>query len=945
MVWDYYLHNREATSILAAIKHLFSLLDTQFQIRPRALETDNEFARVTAIQDFCSGKGTKIEPSAPDTPAQNGGAERSGGVIKEKARAMRIGANLPAQLWPETTRAAVYLNNRSPKLIYDWRSPYERFHAMLAQEDTSKPRSKQPCQSHLKVYGCKAFAMTRAALKGQEKTKRLAPRAWVGYLVGYSSTNIYRIWNPVTNQVVATRDVVFNEKQVFPGNLEAIKTELAEVDLEELKGWLNAKDQADDSINQVQVDEDEEPVATANSAHEDEGVLEVDEEEEHIEDTIVVKGDDSGTFPEFYPTPPPSPPGDLLAAAFAGIYTSRPPQPQRRRPRIEPMHAAFHAGTLASIVETDGKPTTRASAARARRKPQKWRSGNQSITAELLDHLRKQPGGLATLHESQLPPPPRWHPDLYKHPLGKLFLQAEEDHLQSHHEMGSWTETPRRQGSARNKQILGCMWVYTYKFNTRGYLAKCKARLVVRGDQQIRSHAEENYSATLAVRSLRTTLALAARFDLELIQFDAVNAFVNAKIDDEVYMEMPGGYRKPGRVLKLQKALYGLRQSPLLWQKELQATLVSLGFKPVPHEPCMMMKDQCIVFYYVDDIVIAYRRQKQAAVDKLITGLQSKYRLTGGNELRWFLGIEVHRDRRKRLIWLAQTSYIEKITKLTRSEAQPRTPMATVEQLPFDGIASHSSTTLYQRKVGSALYAAVTTRPDIAFAVSRLARFNQNPGPEHHEAIDRVLRYLYTTRFLALQLGGGDDLRVASDASFADNSIDRKSSQGYAITLFGGLIAWRASKQDTVTTSTTEAELLALAQAAKEGLFAQRLLTEMDVQLDDSLITIECDNTQTIRLVNAEVATLQTKLRHVDIHNHWLRQEAARGRINVEYVPSKQMVADGLTKPLTADNHHKFIAMLNLVPIQSLIMARAKASESIAASIADGPARATFPIR
>ena len=109
---------------------------------------------------------------------------------------------------------------------------------------------------------------------------------------------------------------------------------------------------------------------------------------------------------------------------------------------------------------------------------------------------------------------------------------------------------------------------------------------------------------------------------------------------------------------------------------------------------------------------------------------------------------------------------------------------------------------------------------------------------------------------------------MASDASFGDNSIDRKSSQAYTMKLFGGLVGWRANKQDTVTTSTTEAELLALAQATKESLFVSRLLAELTIRLDDHHITIQCDNKQTIRLITAEIATLQTKLRYVDIYNH-----------------------------------------------------------------------------
>src|SRR3546814_14195597 len=97
--------------------------------------------------------------------------------------------------------------------------------------------------------------------------------------------------------------------------------------------------------------------------------------------------------------------------------------------------------------------------------------------------------------------------------------------------------------------------------------------------------------------------------------------------------------------------------------------------------------------------------------------------------------------------------------------------------------------------------------------------------------------------------------------------------------LFGGTIGWRSNKQSTVTTSTTEAELLALAQAAKESMFISRLIKELGIQLDEQLIRIQCDNQQTIQLVNKDLNKLQTKLRHVDINNHWLRQETQRKRI------------------------------------------------------------------
>jgi Reverse transcriptase (RNA-dependent DNA polymerase) len=110
-------------------------------------------------------------------------------------------------------------------------------------------------------------------------------------------------------------------------------------------------------------------------------------------------------------------------------------------------------------------------------------------------------------------------------------------------------------------------------------------------------------------------------------------------------MKLPPGYRKPGRVLSLKKALYGLRKSPLLWQKELSKTLCELGFTPMKHEPCCFTREQIIVFFYVDDIVFAFRKNHEKQARELVKQLKKRYKLTGGHELQWFLGIEIIRNR------------------------------------------------------------------------------------------------------------------------------------------------------------------------------------------------------------------------------------------------------------------------------------------------------------
>ena len=140
--------------------------------------------------------------------------------------------------------------------------------------------------------------------------------------------------------------------------------------------------------------------------------------------------------------------------------------------------------------------------------------------------------------------------------------------------------------------------------------------------------------------------------------------------------------------------------------------------------------------------------------------------------------------------------------------------------------------------------------------------------------------------------------------------------------LFGGLIGWRANKQNTVTTSTTEAELLALSQTAKEAMYMSLLFNELEISLDSKRIRIQCDNAQTVRLVTREIATLKTQLRHVDIQNHWLRQEVDANQIAVEHTPSAELMADGLTKALQGPKFSKFREQLNLIDISSTLQQR-----------------------
>jgi hypothetical protein len=229
----------------------------------------------------------------------------------------------------------------------------------------------------------------------------------------------------------------------------------------------------------------------------------------------------------------------------------------------------------------------------------------------------------------------------------------------------------------------------------------------------------------------------------------------------------------------------------------------------------------------------------------------------------------------------------------------------------------HQRAYAYQQRVGSLNFAAVISRPDVAYATSKLSQFLRNPTPGHIAAADRVIAYLYSTRTLAIEYAGramADIFLCSSDAAFADDESTRRSSDGYLFQLYGGAIDWRAAKQSTVTTSSTKAELLALSRTAKEAVWWRRFFKAVQFDTAETL-TIRCDNRQTIRLLKKDLPKLDTKLRHVNIHQHWLRQEVQAGRIDIEWMPTAEMPADGLTKQLPRQKHEEFVRQLNLVDI------------------------------
>lgn len=320
-------------------------------------------------------------------------------------------------------------------------------------------------------------------------------------------------------------------------------------------------------------------------------------------------------------------------------------------------------------------------------------------------------------------------------------------------------------------------------------------------------------------------------------------------------------------------------------------------------------------------------------LDEFERKLLLKYEIRILDGLSTFCGVQVKRDRSAGKIWLSQPAYLDKLKAkyppLKPFKKPPSTPLPLEELLPSTQPINEATAHRYSQLVGSIGYAANATRPDVSKAHSKLAEFLTNPSQQHIQAAYQTLEYMYETKDYALHYDASistDTAHIqdsdepcffgATDASYADDKATRKSSQGYIFYLFGGPIDWKATLQRCVTKSTTKAELIAASCAGTELIWWWRLFKEIQFDPDNPQI-LYCDNKQTIRLVTEATPRLKTTLRHVDVHHHWLRQEAQASNVNLSFIPTSLQPADGLTKLLPRQRFQNWVKLLRFQPFPS----------------------------
>jgi hypothetical protein len=419
---------------------------------------------------------------------------------------------------------------------------------------------------------------------------------------------------------------------------------------------------------------------------------------------------------------------------------------------------------------------------------------------------------------------------------------------------------------------------------------------------------------------------MAAQHDWDVHHMDVKSAYLNGELEETVYMTQPEGFAEKGKedwVCLVEKGLYGLKQAGRVWNKKADRFLRKLGFTPLEADRCVYVwrKDDrmVVVSLYVDDMFLFTPRNSKL-LPKLKARLQREFEMTDLGEVSEALGVEITRDRKARTLTITQRRHERGILERAGMTdcAAATTPMAVGTQLclPEEGYKATAADTLrYQRALGELNYLVSWTRPDIAFAVSALSKYCSNPSPQHFAALRHVYRYLRGTQDHGVTYTGAGNidalptLTIYSDADFAACKDDRRSVTGYSVHLCGAAVSWLSTRQDTTAQSTVEAEYMSSAEAVKEAIWWRAYLRGMGHELRSPTV-LYSDNQGSIALSKNPDSHRRTK--HIDVRYHLLREHVERGTVTVQYISTKDMPADVLTKGLPPLKHRHCAELLGI---------------------------------
>ncbi|SOV06091.1 uncharacterized protein UDID_19267 [Ustilago sp. UG-2017a] len=440
------------------------------------------------------------------------------------------------------------------------------------------------------------------------------------------------------------------------------------------------------------------------------------------------------------------------------------------------------------------------------------------------------------------------------------------------------------------------------KLDADGVPVKHKARLVARGFTQREGiDYQETFSPVAPLGAIRAILALAVQNNWEVHALDITMAYLNSTLKEAIYMKLlEGSGVAPGKVYKVVKGLYGLKQSGREWNQEFDRSLRHMGFFQVECAPCIYTKgqgkDMAIVVIYVDDtLVIAPRLETVLKVKKQIG---QRWKMEDSGEVSHFLGIKISRDHAMRTMTIGQSGYIDQVL-AKHLDKRTKPTMVPMQSIPEGTLVANAAQQKeYPVIVGKLLWVANSTRPDLSLTVGVLARHMREPSQEHYQAAQRVLRYLESTKEVGLVYRASESqepLVTHSDANWAsDATIQRRSTSGSVALVYGNPVAWKSATQKCVSLSAVEAEFIAATEATREVLFLKQLLRSIGIATGTP--TVYSDNTGCIQV--SKDPAQHWKLKHIDTKYHFVRNNVQEGRVQIKYVDTTRNLADVLTKPI-----------------------------------------------
>lgn len=725
-------------------------------------------------------------------------------------------------------------------------TPYELWHHV------------KPNVSRLRTFGCLCSVLIRKEIRhGKFSNMSIS-----GILIGHTEHNFnYIAFIPESNTIVTTHHVTFHE-EVFPFR------KLRSFDISHLVSVDDHNDELPDLSNAL---EDRQTHHPPQTTEEDTQTLLHQPDEFHDAPTELPDHDDA-------PAPALEDPGGPRRSA----RNNRPPD--RYQPSASP---AF------------------------------WDDDHPFI-----DSSSHGAYAFATTPTVRLLNEPHSYRDAMNSPNRDEWIKACDKEMLNMKDKNVWTLVPR----PKDHPIVGRRWHFKIKTNTDGSISKYKARFVAKGFTQTYGvDYVDTFAPTGKPSSYRALVAFAAIHGFKIHQMDAIAAFLNSQLTDTIYMEQPEGYRdddKPTHVCLLNRALYGLKQSARNWNDDFKAKCVSAGFIQSPADECVYIRtrspeDICVFYLHVDDLAITGN-----TIQVFKEEISSYWPMEDLGVAHCVVGIQTTKADRHHYTLGQQAMIHSLLARFGMSECKPAST-------PFPGGLKLSKSTdaeaadfsrrdlPYRSGVGSLMYLSQCTRPDISYAVGCLSQHLERPCDRHWQAFEHVLQYLQGTSQAVINYRTADSHSLAgnqswslpahfSDSDWAGDRSSRRSTTGYLFLLAHGPISWRSRIQKTVALSSTEAEYRATTEAGQEAIWLQTLLESISIP-QSSPIILHCDNLSTIDL--AENAIFHGRTKHVEIHHHWIREKIKEGVISLAHCPSKEMVADLLTKPL---HPGPFLSLLGL---------------------------------